>query len=76
MHDLLRAADAGRNAPRNFWLWVARQPWRRMLPNALEYPGAIMFKFPIATFHMNLHLFMNTSMIEYQGYLRCSRTSP
>lgn len=75
MHDLLRAADAGRNAPRNFWLWVARQPWRHMFPNALEYPGSIMFLLPTATAHMNLHLVMNTSMTEYQGYIQCSRTS-
>ena len=40
MRDLLRTQhDSGRNAPRNFWNWVRRQPWRRMLPEPIECPG-------------------------------------
>lgn len=43
MQDLLRTQSDGRNAPRNFWLWIDKQPWRRMLPMPLEFPGAFIF---------------------------------
>ena len=40
MQDLLRTqCDAGRNAPRDFWRWIDRQPWRRMLLFPMEHPG-------------------------------------
>ena len=42
MQDLLRTqCDAGRNAPRDFWRWIDRQPWRRMLPFPMEHPGLL-----------------------------------
>ena len=31
--------DCGRNGPRNFWQWVTKQPWRKMLPRPFECPG-------------------------------------
>lgn len=42
MQDLLRTQSDGRNAPRNFWLWVDKQPWRRMLPMPLEFLEALL----------------------------------
>ena len=40
MQDLVRTqSGTGRNGPRNFWNWLERQPWRKMLPRLLEHPG-------------------------------------
>ena len=40
MLDLLHSQSAcGRNAPRNFWAWLSKQPWRAMLPPPFECPG-------------------------------------
>lgn len=37
MRDLFRMErDDEQNAQRNFWQWVSRQPWRRMLPEPIE----------------------------------------
>ena len=40
MQDLVRTqSGTGRNGPRNFWNWLERQPWRKLLPRLLEHPG-------------------------------------
>ncbi len=37
--DLLRMdhKSCDRNGPRNFWRWVEKQPWRKMLPSPKEH---------------------------------------
>ena len=44
LQDLFRSQkDCGRNGPRNFWNWMAKQSWRKMLPTPFECHGVYMF---------------------------------